>query len=117
LALPVRIAIIPTVRDPDGLALGVRNHDFTPTQRLEALSICKALRRTKEMADAGVRIPDRLVAEATHILSQYRKVRVIYVAVVDTVSLEPVREVTPGRCMVAIAAWIDEVRLIDNIPL
>jgi pantoate--beta-alanine ligase len=117
LGFPMRVEVIPTVRDVDGLALGVRNNDFTPTQRLEALALSKALRRTKEMADAGVRIPDRLVAEATHILSQYRKVRVIYVAVVDTVTLEPVREVQAGRCMVAIAAWVDEVRLIDNIPL
>jgi pantoate--beta-alanine ligase len=69
------------------------------------------------MADAGVRSPDRLVAEATHILAQHRRIRVIYVAVVDNDTLEPVREVRPGRCMAAIAAWVDEVRLIDNIPL
>jgi pantoate--beta-alanine ligase len=37
--------------------------------------------------------------------------------VVDNDTLEPVREVKPGHCMAAIAAWVDEVRLIDNIPL
>jgi pantoate--beta-alanine ligase len=42
---------------------------------------------------------------------------VIYVAVLDNDTLAPVREVRPGNCMAAIAAWVDEVRLIDNIPI
>jgi pantoate--beta-alanine ligase len=113
----VQVTIVQTVRETDGLALGVRNHELTSNQRLDALALFQALRQAKEMADAGVRSPDRLVAEATHILAQHRRIRVIYVAVVDNDTLEPVREVRPGRCMAAIAAWVDEVRLIDNIPL
>jgi pantoate--beta-alanine ligase len=42
---------------------------------------------------------------------------VIYVSVVHNETLEPVREVKPGHCMLAAAAWVDEVRLIDNVPL
>ena len=65
----------------------------------------------------GVRNPDRLIAEATHILSQHRRVRVIYISIVDTVTLEPVREATAGNTMLAIAAWVDELRLVDNMVL
>jgi pantoate--beta-alanine ligase len=64
-----------------------------------------------------VRNPDRLIAEATHILGQRRRVRVIYVTIVDATTIETVRDVVPGRTLLAIAAWIDEVRLIDNILL
>lgn len=111
------LVIVPTVREGDGLAAGVRNRELTTSQRTEALALSKALTRAKEMVDAGVRNVDRLVAEATHILSQHRRVRVIYVTVVNRSNLEPMREVIPGVSMLAIAAWIDEVRLIDNVLL
>lgn len=113
----VEVIVVPTARDADGLAAGVRNRDFTPSQRQEALAIYAALKRAKEMVDGGVRNPDRLIAEATHILGQRRRVRVIYVAMVDRETMETAREVTPGRTMLAIAAWVDEVRLIDNMVL
>lgn len=113
----VEVVVVPTARDTDGLAAGVRNREFTSSQRLEALALSKALRKAKEMFDSGVRSPDRLIAEATHILSQHRRVRIIYIAIVDIMTMEPVREVAPGRAMLAIAAWVDEARLIDNVVL
>jgi len=117
LNFPVEIVVVPTVREADGLAAGVRNREFTSSQRQEALALSKALKRAKEMADSGVRSPDRLIAEATHIMGQHRRVRVIYVAIVDTQTMETLREVVPGRSLLAISAWIDEVRLIDNVEL
>ena len=113
----VEVVVVPTVREPDGLAVGVGNRNFTASLRQEALAFSKALKKVKEMAEAGVRSPDRLIAEATHILSQHRRVRVIYITIVDTVTLEPVREATPGKSMLALAAWVDEIRLIDNVLL
>ena len=113
----VEVVVVPTVRDADGLAAGVSNRIFTANQRAEALALSKALKKVKEMTDTGVRSPDRLIAEATHILSQHRRVRIIYISIVDTVTLEPTREATPGSTMLALAVWVDEVRLIDNILL
>ena len=113
----VEVIVVPTVREADGLAAGVRNKDFTPTMRQEALSIYTALKRAKEMVASGVRSPDRLVAEATHILGERRRVRVIYVTIVDPRTMETTKDIIPGQCMMAIAVWIDEVRLIDNMVL
>jgi pantoate--beta-alanine ligase len=110
----VDILIGETIRDTDGLALGARNRDLTTTQRQEATSIFQALQKAKSMVAAGERRSDRLVAEATHILSQHRRVRIIYASIVDRSTMEPMREVVPGTAVMAIAAWIDEVRLIDN---
>jgi pantoate--beta-alanine ligase len=117
LSLGVEIVLVPTAREPDGLAAGVRNRDLTASQRQEALAIFRALEKAREMVAAGVRSPDRLIAEATHVLGQHRRVRVIYVSVADVRTMEPVREVVPGQTMLAIAAWVDEVRLIDNTVL
>ncbi len=114
LHLGVEIVAAPTLRDPDGLALSSRNRYLTLTQRADALALSRALRRAQEMVAHGERRVDRLVAEATHLLAQHRRVRVIYAAIVDRDTMETVREVRPGQTILALAAWVDEVRLIDN---
>jgi pantoate--beta-alanine ligase len=111
------VVVAPTVRESDGLALTVRNRDLTAGQRQEALTIHAALQRAREMVAQGVRSPDRIIAEATHLLGERRRVRVIYVSIVDPNTMEPLREVVPGQTMMAIAAWVDEVRLIDSAIL
>lgn len=113
----VDFVVVPTVREPDGLAVTVRNAGMTSRQRLEALAISMALGTAKEMVDSGVRSTDRLVAEVTHILGKHNRVRVIYASVVDSVTMEAVREITPGRTLICIAAWVDEIRLTDNVLL
>lgn len=113
----VEIVVVPTVRESDGLAVDVRNRDLTASQRQDALSIHAALECAKGMVAQGVRSTDRVIAEATHILGQRRRIRVIYVSMVDAATMEPMREIVPGRTLLAIAAWIDEVRLIDNVLL
>ncbi len=113
----VDLVTAPTVREPDGLAMSSRNRYLTPSQREDARIIFQALSRAKTMVEGGVRNVDRLVAEATFLMATRRRVRVIYASVVDRCTMEAVREVLPGKAMLAIAAWVDEVRLIDNILL
>ena len=113
----VDVAVAPVVRESDGLVVSVRNRELTATQRQEALVIHAALKRAQEMVGQGVRSPDRVIAEATHLLGERRRVRVIYVSIVDPVTMEPMREVVPGGTLLAIAVWVDEVRLIDNVLL
>lgn len=117
LNFPVRIVVAPTLREEGGLAMSSRNRYLTSAQRAEALALGRALEFAKSMVEKGERRSDRLVAEMTHLLAQHRRVRVIYVALVDRRTMEPMREVEPGRSMLVVAAWVDEVRLIDNAPL
>lgn len=113
----VDVVVCPTVREADGLAMSSRNRYLSSIQRPEALAISKALFNAKKMVESGTRSTDRVIAEATHILGQHRRVRVIYVQIVDRCTMEAMREILPGKSLMAIAAWVDEVRLIDNILL
>ncbi len=115
--LPVEILVAPTVRDADGMAVSARNSYLSPSQREEALAVVKALQTAKEMVEAGVKSTDRLVAEATHIITAKRRLRVIYISVVDRRTMDPLREVARGQCLMAVSYWVDEVRLTDNMPL
>jgi pantoate--beta-alanine ligase len=117
LLLPLAIVTGSVVRDADGMAVSARNAYLTPSQREEALAVIKALRTAKEMVDSGVKSTDRVVAEATHIIGEKRRLRVIYISVVDIRTMEQVREILPGQCLLAVSYWVDEVRLTDNMPL
>jgi len=115
--LPVEIIVAPTVREEDGLAMSSRNRYLTDDQRQEAAKIYRALREGKRLIDEGIRSPDRVLAEITHVLAQSRRIRLIYVTLVDRESFLPAREVVPGKGLIAVAVWLNDVRLIDNIEV
>lgn len=117
LHMSVDVVVAPTIRDEDGLAKSSRNRYLTNNQRSESLAISEALRYAKTMVEKGELRSDRLIAEATHILGQKRRIRIIYIAVVNRNTMEAMRDVVPGVSLIAIAVWVDEVRLIDNMML
>lgn len=118
LDIPVRVVIAPTVREADGMALSSRNRYLSAAQRADALCLSESLFRARDMYEKeGVTNPDRLRAEITHIITRRRRMRVIYIEIVDRFTMEPVREIAPGRTTIALACWCDQVRLIDNIQL
>lgn len=117
LYLPVEIEVSPTVREDDGLALSSRNQYLTTQQREDAALIYKALETGKELSDNGVQSVDRIIAEVTHILSSSRRLRIIYASIVHVDTMKPVRDIEKGECLIAVACWVDQVRLIDNIIL
>ena len=114
LNISTEIVVGATHRDPDGLATSSRNAYLSTLQREEALSIAKSLDIAKKMVEEGVRSVDRVVAEITHTLSLARRVRVIYVQIVDRTTMKPAREILPGKQVVTVAVWVDQTRLIDN---
>ncbi len=112
LNLPVRIAAVPTVREPDGLALSSRNRLLSTDQREQALGIPRALARARDLAAAGVGSARQLTQAALEVLADHR-LEVEYVALADPDTLVPVTELD-RRGLLLIAARVGNVRLIDN---
>ena len=69
------------------------------------------------MTEKGIINSDRLIAEVTNHLGQSLRLRVIYVKAVNLDDMKDVREVTSGQTLLAVAVWMDQLRLIDNIVL
>ena len=112
LNLPVRIEALPTVREPDGLAMSSRNALLTPDERARALALPAALDAARALAATGER-STRALLEAARAAMRPFDVEPEYVALVEPETLEPVATLT-GEALLALAAWVGEVRLIDN---
>jgi pantoate--beta-alanine ligase len=110
LDLPVELHVVPTVREPDGLAMSSRNGRLTPDERRRALALSRALRAAEAAIAAGERDAATIAGTARTAMDG---VQPEYLALVDPDSFQPVTTVD-GRVLVAVAARIGATRLIDN---
>jgi pantoate--beta-alanine ligase len=111
LEIPVRLHVVPTVREPDGLALSSRNARLGASDRERATALRRALETVRDAVEAGER--DAAAAEAAG-RAAMNGLNPEYLAVVDPETLERVRTVD-GRVLVVVAARVGPARLIDNI--
>jgi pantoate--beta-alanine ligase len=130
LDLPVELVAGPTVREPDGLALSSRNRRLSADERARALALPTALRAAVSAAvsarDAGASLsPDTVRAAAAERLAREPGIDLEYLEVVDPETLAPPSPPAPshspaypsGRLLVALAARVGPVRLIDNVEV
>jgi pantoate--beta-alanine ligase len=115
LDVPVRIEAVATVREPDGLALSSRNARLAPADRERALALHAALRAADAAVADGERDAAQVVATARAAMTPYA-VDPEYLAVVDADTFTRLDEID-RRALIAVAARVGDVRLIDNHPL
>jgi pantoate--beta-alanine ligase len=115
LDLPTRIEVVPTVREPDGLALSSRNVRLSAPDRERALALSAALRAAEAALAGGSRDATELTAAARAAMEPF-DVEPEYLALVDPADLQPVRAVDQDA-LLAVAARVGPVRLIDNTIL
>jgi pantoate--beta-alanine ligase len=115
LNLPVAIEVQPTVREPDGLARSSRNALLSPAARERALALPAALSAAEQLAATGERMTAQLLAAAQGELDRFG-VKPDYLELVDPETLEPLAQLD-RPALLALAAHVGEVRLIDNVTL
>ena len=118
LCLGVEIAGVPTVRDPDGLAVSSRNAYLTAPQRAAALALSRALRAGRRSGESG---PDAVTAAAQQVLDEAAKADpplvTDYLALVEPDTFTPVKPGFAGDALLLVAGRAGATRLIDNTPL
>ncbi len=116
LDFPVRMRMVPTSRDADGLARSSRNVYLSPQERVSALAISRALRAVEAVFERGETTASVLRQAAGRELDAAEGLVTDYIAVADPDRLAPVETVDAGT-VVAIAARVGTIRLIDNVIL
>lgn len=115
LDFPVQIVALPTVREPDGLAMSSRNVYLSPADRKRALALSRALFTAEADFKRGVRSAARLITTMQRIILE-QHLLVDYVACVDAETMKDVEHIsTPS--VLALACRAGTTRLIDNLRL
>jgi len=114
LNLPMKIKIMPTLREKDGLALSSRNIYLNQDERREACVLYEALRLARKLIKRGNKNSLDIIGKTRQLINQKKSARLQYISIVDLKDLRPVGKIK-DRVLIALAVWIGKTRLIDNI--
>ncbi|AFY36989.1 pantothenate synthetase [[Leptolyngbya] sp. PCC 7376] len=116
LYLPIKIQGCPIVREDSGLALSSRNQYLSEQEKSQALGLSQALAAAQSAFQSGECNGETLLAIARQTLQQFPEVKLQYLELVHPETLQPLTTVTESG-LLAIAAYVGETRLIDNVVL
>ncbi len=115
LNMPVKIRVVATQREKDGLAMSSRNIYLSPQERKDATILYQSLVAAKKRIAAGERRADVIQSSMRTMIMQ-TPATIDYIECVDANTLEPV-SILHGKVVIAVAAVFGKARLIDNIVL
>lgn len=111
--LDVDVIVLPTVREPDGLAMSSRNSRLSAEERRAALVLVQGLELARTRCEAGEKDAAKVADAVRALIGREPLARIDYVEVVDPEDLSPVGRIE-GEALVALAVFIGTTRLIDN---
>ena len=114
LNLDIKIEVLPIVRDKDGLALSSRNYYLDNDGRKAALCLFKSLKSAREMIMNGEKKAEKIKRRMKEIIQSEPLAKIDYIEIVDMDNLEHMGKIE-DEALVALAAFIGNARLIDNM--
>jgi pantoate--beta-alanine ligase len=116
LDMDVDVAVLPTVREPDGLAMSSRNSYLSADERRKAAVIHRALSAAEQLARTGTKEPEALKNRVQAVLREEKGIELDYIEVADHETLEPLSSVKDVMVLL-VAVRIGRTRLIDNLVI
>lgn len=116
LNLNLEIVTVPTVREPDGLAISSRNAYLSSEERRAATVLYRSLRLAEDLIRSGEREAGAIIERMRAMIGREPLARIDYVSIVDGETLGPLSALS-GRFLIALAVFIGRTRLIDNFYL
>jgi pantoate--beta-alanine ligase len=115
--LNLRIEIIgcPIVREADGLAMSSRNRHLNPQERKAALVLSQSLEWAQQAVKSGEKSASLILQSVQARIQREPLVRLDYAEIVETKGLEPVLDLGGRETLLALAVYIGNTRLIDNV--
>jgi len=114
LHMSVKVRVMPTVREKDGLAMSSRNIYLNNQERKTALLIPQALSLAKKLIASGLKDTNKIIDKMKKFIGKSRGVKIDYIAIVNLDNLRPFKKLGDSY-LVALAVRIGKTRLIDNI--
>ncbi|WP_134114048.1 pantoate--beta-alanine ligase [Orenia marismortui] len=112
----IEIVTVPIVREEDGLAMSSRNKYLNKEERKAALVLYSSLKLAKKLIASGERNANLIKEEMISLINQEDLAEIDYVKIVKQSNLEEINEIE-GQILIALAVYIGQTRLIDNLML
>ncbi|MFQ5532606.1 MAG: pantoate--beta-alanine ligase [Candidatus Methylomirabilales bacterium] len=116
LDMDVEVVVLPTIREPDGLAMSSRNVKLTREERMQAPTLYRALCWAADRIKSGEQDARLLVEEMERMIREGTCATIDYVSLCHFESLEPLEKVD-GPAVALLAVRFSKARLIDNVPI
>ena len=114
LDLEVKIEVLPIIREEDGLALSSRNTYLSTEERMAALVLSKSLGEAQKMIEKGEKDAESIIKRMKEIIEEEPLARIDYIEIMDMDDLNPLTNIGK-EALIALAVFIEKVRLIDNV--
>jgi len=116
LFMPYTLVSVPTMREPDGVAMSSRNAYLSPTERQAARVVPRALQLAREMVEHGEQETAPILTAIEASVTQQPLTQFQYAIIVDPDTLEPMRVLT-HEARLLLSIYVGKTRLIDNTAL
>jgi len=116
LGISLEVVTVPTVREPDGLAMSSRNTYLNPEERRQAVVLYQALTLARRLYGEGEKDAGVIRRRMTALIQKEPLAAIDYISIASVETLEELEEVKPPA-LVSIAVKIGKTRLIDNVVL
>lgn len=114
LNMPLKISVMPTIRETDGLAMSSRNTYLNPAERAQAAVLYQSLGQARKKILSGEKSSKKVISGIRKVILNKKPAGIDYIAVVDADTLEN-KDMIQGKSLIALAVWFGKTRLIDNI--
>ena len=112
----LKIKVIPTLRQKNGLALSSRNAYLSLDEKKDAVALYKSLDLAAGLVKSGCNDTGPVIRRMKDLLGKYKSIKLDYISIVDAETFIPQKKAKRG-CLIALAARVGKTRLIDNIIL
>ena len=113
LDMGIEIVGVPTVREPDGLAMSSRNKYLNSEERASALCLKKSIDMALDYAKSGERDSAIIISSIRELILSHPFTNIEYVSICDPLTMED-KEKISGETLLALAVKVGKTRLIDN---
>jgi pantoate--beta-alanine ligase len=116
LNMNLEVVVVPTQREPDGLAMSSRNVYLNPQERQAAVVLWRSMNLAQGLWQKGERDAEKIRNEMVALIKKEPLARIDYVSIADPRTLEELSQVK-GPALVSMAVYVGKTRLIDNLTL
>ena len=116
LLMPIRMVIVPTMREPDGLAMSSRNRYLSPSERASAPILYQGLLSGQKMVQSGIYSRKEIIDQASSLIQKDPSVQLEYLSIADPTNLHEIDSVAQGAIFSG-AIRVGKTRIIDNLLL